>query len=82
MIRAALNCLSCGSKNHHNCRVFNFVHVGLLPALIRFVLLCGSELASVRFQIIIRAALAFSFMRPVFSNNCFFASFPMTFGCF
>ena len=82
MIRAVLNCLSCGSENRHNRRVFNFVHVGLFPALIQFVRLCRSKLTSVRFPIMIRVALAFSFMQPVFSNNCFFASFPMTFDCF
>ena len=37
MIHAVLNCLSCGSENRHNHHVFNFVHVGLLPALIQFV---------------------------------------------
>ena len=32
MIRAVLNCLSCGSENRRNRCVFNFVHVCLLPA--------------------------------------------------
>ena len=51
MICAVLNCLSCSSENRRNCRVFNFVHVCLLPTLIRFVWLCGSELVSVRLRI-------------------------------
>ena len=51
MICAVLNCLSCGSKNRRNRHVFNFVHVCLLPTLIRFVRLCGSELVSVRLLI-------------------------------
>ena len=58
MIRAVLNCLSCGSENRRNRRVFNFVHVCLLPALIWFVRLCGSELASVRLLIAFCADLA------------------------
>ena len=60
MIRAVLNCLSCGSENRRNRRVSNFVHVCLLPVLILFVRLCGSELASVRLLIAFRADLATS----------------------
>ena len=48
MIRAVLNCLSCGSENRRNRRVLNFVHVCLLPVLILFVRLCRSKLASLR----------------------------------
>ena len=51
MIRVVLNCLSCGSENRRNRRVSNFVHVCLLPVLILFVRLCGSELASVQLLI-------------------------------
>ena len=47
MIRAVLNCLSCGSENRRNRRVSNFVHVCLLLVLILFLRLCGSKLASV-----------------------------------
>ena len=60
MIHAVLNCLSCGSENLCNRRVFNFVHVCLLPALILFVRLVGSELASVRLLTAFCADLATS----------------------
>ena len=60
MIRAVLNYLSCGSENHRNRRVSNFVHVCLLPVLILFVQLCGSELVSVWLLIAFCADLATS----------------------
>ena len=58
MIRADLNHFLCSSENRHNCRVFNLVHVCLLPAVIWFVRLCGSELASVWLLIAFCADLA------------------------
>ena len=60
MIRAVLNCLLCGSENRCNRRVFNFVPVCLLPVLILFMQLCGSELASVWLLIAFCADLATS----------------------
>ena len=79
LICAALNCISCGSKNHHNCHVFDFVHVCLFSVLIWFMRPCRSELASVRLPIVVRVALAFSFVLPVFLNSCLIDSFPLTF---
>ena len=60
MIRAVLNRLSCGSENRRNRCILNFVHVCLLPALILFVRLCGSELASMWLLIAFCADLATS----------------------
>ena len=86
MIRAVLNCLSCGSENHRYRRVLNFVHVCLLPVLILFVQLCGSELASVRLLTVFCVDLAtlscgqlylkFQLCGDIFSIFRCFLSFP------
>ena len=79
MICAVLNCLSCSSENRRNCRVFNFVHVCLLPTLIQFVQLCRSKLVSVQLLIVFCADLAILSCGQFSQITVFSASFSHDF---